>query len=242
MPDLRRIHSGWTVRAVSTVGYGDAVAGPVPASVPGCVHTDLLAGGLIHDPYLDDNETGTTWIGRTDWLYQTTFDAEELGADRIQLVAHGLDTVATVTLNGVELGRTANMHRAYRYDVAALLRATGNELSVRFDSAYRYAERVRDRLGARPNAYDEPFQYIRKMASNFGWPATSAGTGDPPSSRPASGSRSDSKPGRRRVWRRSARSSRSTAATVTSTCTSPSSGPPTLRCGSARRSPAGPPR
>ena len=167
MPDLRLIHSGWTVRAVSAADHG--VVGPVPASVPGCVHTDLLAAGLIPDPYLDDNEVGTAWIGRTAWLYQTTFDADDLDADRVQLVANGLDTVATVTLNGVELGKTANMHRTYRFDVGSLLRATDNELSVRFDSAYTYAERLREQLGARPNAYDEPFQYIRKMASNFGW-------------------------------------------------------------------------
>ncbi len=29
---------------------------PVPATVPGCVHTDLLAAGLIPDPYLNANE------------------------------------------------------------------------------------------------------------------------------------------------------------------------------------------
>ncbi|WP_033368096.1 glycosyl hydrolase 2 galactose-binding domain-containing protein, partial [Dactylosporangium aurantiacum] len=61
------------------------------------------------------------------------------------------------------------MHRGYRFDVRGLLRPSGNRLQVRFDSAYEYAEAVRDAVGERPNAYDEPFQYIRKMASNFGW-------------------------------------------------------------------------
>ncbi|MEV0565291.1 glycoside hydrolase family 2 protein [Dactylosporangium sp. NPDC050588] len=161
---LRPLHSGWTLRAPS-------IDGPVPATVPGCVHTDLLAAGLIPDPYLDANELDLAWIGRSSWVYSTSFDADAEAdrADRVDLVADGLDTVATVTLNGVRLGRTANMHRGYRFDVRSLLRPVGNVLEVHFDSAYEYALGVRDALGARPNAYDEPFQYIRKMASNFGW-------------------------------------------------------------------------
>lgn len=167
MPVLRPLHSGWTLRAAGPAPLGDA---RVPAEVPGCVHTDLLAAGLIPDPYLDANELELAWIGRTPWVYETTFDlpTEDQG-DRVDLVADGLDTVATVTLNGVELGRTANMHRGYRFDARDALRPTGNVLQVRFDSAYEYAESVRDAVGERPNAYTEPFQYIRKMASNFGW-------------------------------------------------------------------------
>jgi beta-mannosidase len=133
------------------------------------VHTDLLAAGVIPDPYLDANELDLAWIGRTPWVYETTFDAAGVDGDRVDLVAEGLDTVATVMLNGVELGRTANMHRGYRFDVRSVLRAVGNRLEVRFDSAYEYALAVRDLVGERPNAYPEPFQYIRKMASNFGW-------------------------------------------------------------------------
>lgn len=141
----------------------------VPATVPGCVHTDLLDAGLIPDPYLDDNELALAWIGRTDWTYRTTFTHTPGGEDRIDLVCAGLDTVATLTLNGVPVGRTENMHRGYRFDVRSLLRDGDNDLTVSFDSAYRYAEAQRDRLGDRPNAYPEPFQFIRKMACNFGW-------------------------------------------------------------------------
>ena len=35
----------------------------MPATVPGSVHTDLLAAGCIPDPYLDDNERLLAWIG-----------------------------------------------------------------------------------------------------------------------------------------------------------------------------------
>jgi beta-mannosidase len=47
--------SGWTVRRVDGVDE-------IPATVPGCVHTDLLAAGLIPDPFLDANESLVQWV------------------------------------------------------------------------------------------------------------------------------------------------------------------------------------
>ncbi|MEW2374546.1 glycoside hydrolase family 2 protein [Micromonospora sp. NPDC047812] len=164
------LHEDWTLRAVPGPQVPPAIAGrAVPATVPGCVHTDLLAAGLIPDPYLDDNEKALAWIGRTDWVYETTFRHEPGDDERVDLVCAGLDTVATLMLNGAEVGRAENMHRGHRFDVRSLLVAGSNTLAVRFDSAYRYAEAQRDRLGDRPNAYPEPFPFIRKMACNFGW-------------------------------------------------------------------------
>ncbi|GID25654.1 glycoside hydrolase family 2 protein [Paractinoplanes brasiliensis] len=159
MTSYRPLHDGWTVS-------GGNISG-VPATVPGCVHTDLLRAGRIEDPYLDANETELAWIGRTDWEYSTSFTAAPGG--RTDLVCAGLDTVAAVELNGVRVGETANMHRGYRFDVSSLLVDGENDLKIKFKSAYTYAEEQRDRLGPRPNAYDEPFNFIRKQACNFGW-------------------------------------------------------------------------
>jgi beta-mannosidase len=164
------LHDGWVLRAEPGPQVPAQVAGvAVCATVPGCVHADLLAAGLIPDPYLDDNETALAWIGHTDFSYELTFHHERTDAARVDLVCAGLDTVATVSLNGIPIGRTANMHRGYRFDVRPALRAGENTLRVRFASAYRYAEHVRETLGDRPNAYPEPFPFIRKMACNFGW-------------------------------------------------------------------------
>ncbi|GII32979.1 glycoside hydrolase family 2 protein [Planotetraspora mira] len=165
----RPLHDGWTVTAVSSTGrLGPVIAG-VPAIVPGCVHTDLLHAGIIDDPYLDDNETRLNWIGHTAWAYETTFTWSDTGDDRADLVCEGLDTVATVVLNGVELGATANMHRSYRFPARHLLREGRNTLKVLFDPPYEYAEKWQAALGDRPGAYTEPYQFIRKMACNFGW-------------------------------------------------------------------------
>ena len=80
--------------------------------------------------------------------------------------------MATIELNGVLVGQTQNMHRSYRFAVESLLRPGDNELVVTFRSAQAYAEEVRDRLGDLPgpnSATPEPFNFIRKMACNFGW-------------------------------------------------------------------------
>ncbi|MFF4269764.1 glycoside hydrolase family 2 protein [Streptomyces sp. NPDC001536] len=136
----------------------------LPAAVPGCVHTDLLAAGVIPDPFLGRNETEVAWVGRREWTYETDLSATD-GQEQTDLVFEGLDTAAEIRLDGRLLGRTRNMHRSYRFDVTGL----EGRLSVRFVSACAEAEAVRGRLGERPAAYQEPFQYIRKMACSFGW-------------------------------------------------------------------------
>lgn len=162
------LHDGWTLLAVDgPVPRGQAER-LVPATVPGCVHTDLLTAGLIPDPYLNDNETTLAWIGRTDWRYETTFDwaPSEPNTD---LVCEGLDTVAHIELNGVEIARTRNMHRSYRFDLSAALREGTNHLAVTFTSALAHAEAVQAEVGKRPYVNRFPFNMIRKMACNFGW-------------------------------------------------------------------------
>lgn len=141
-----------------------------PAAVPGCVHTDLLAAGAIPDPYLDQNEEKLAWIGRQTWEYRTTFRwASHNRAERTDLVFDGLDTVATVSVNGRHVADTRNMHRRYRFDVTDALRAGENEIAVRFASAEAFAAQRRDQLDALPSIGGEPFAYVRKMACNFGW-------------------------------------------------------------------------
>ncbi|NUR70264.1 MAG: glycoside hydrolase family 2 protein [Hamadaea sp.] len=128
-----------------------------------------MAAGLIDDPFLGENEVKTGWIGRSQWAYQLDFDWSDQGDQRADLVCAGLDTVATVILNDVTLGDTRNMHRSYRFDARAALREGRNRLEVRFDDVYKYTDELREQLGDRPNSYPEPFNFVRKMACNFGW-------------------------------------------------------------------------
>lgn len=161
MKHVTPVHDGWRLRLPD--------GGSVPATVPGCVHTDLLAAGLVPDPFLDRNETDVAWVGRADWTYETALTADPGGHERTDLVFDGLDTVAEVRLGDAVLGTTRNMHRSHRFDVTGRLGEGEAPLTVAFTSAYTEAEAVRAALGPRPNAYPEPFNFVRKMACSFGW-------------------------------------------------------------------------
>ncbi|WP_324787452.1 glycoside hydrolase family 2 protein [Streptomyces sp. H51] len=155
MRDVTLLSDGWGLR------HEDAV---LPARVPGCVHSDLLAAGLIPDPFIGANEHEVAWVGDRAWTYVARL-AADTAHERTDLVFDGLDTAAEITLDGETLGRTRNMHRSHRFDVTG---RTG-ELQVRFAPAREEAEAVRKTVGDRPNVYPEPSQYIRKMACSFGW-------------------------------------------------------------------------
>ena len=47
----------------------------MPTTVPGGVHTDLLALEKIPGPFVADNEKKVQWIGETDWENRYTFNA-----------------------------------------------------------------------------------------------------------------------------------------------------------------------
>lgn len=159
-------NSAWTLAPVAG-SVPEDITWPIQASVPGCVHTDLRALDLIPDPYLDLNEETVAWIGHVDWEYTTEFDA--VTGRRTELVCEGLDTVASISVNGTLVARTENMHRSYRFDVTDLLSDGKNSLVIRFDSAIRYAEEALKEHGYLPQDYTHPYNFIRKMASNFGW-------------------------------------------------------------------------
>lgn len=73
-----------------------------PTSVPTEVFKDLLELGRIPDPFLDRNEDAVQWVGEADWVYRTKFPVERVpgGGEKAVLVFEGLDTFASIYLNG----------------------------------------------------------------------------------------------------------------------------------------------
>ena len=49
-----------------------------PATVPGFIHTDLMANSLIPDPYYGTNEDSAQWLANREWKYRTVLSKEEL--------------------------------------------------------------------------------------------------------------------------------------------------------------------
>ena len=142
------------------------------ATVPGGVHTDLLALGKIPDPFVGDNEKRVQWVAEQNWEYRHSFTVSPdlFQQPHIWLVCDGLDTLAVVNLNGVELGHTDNMFRQYRWDVKGLLQEGENELFIAFGSPVRYcAERqaVRPMMGVSQAIPGGP--HLRKAPCQFGW-------------------------------------------------------------------------
>lgn len=169
MIDSLSLNGSWTLRQA---GARDTI----PASVPGCVHLDLLAAGRIEDPYFRDNELKALWIGETDWVYTRTFEVpEEYPArDRVVLRFAGLDTLATVTLNDTELGRTDNMFRTWEFDVKEALRPGTNRLQVAFAAPVPYVRRQAKEVRPLPawGVGEHKLDgggWIRKEPCNFGW-------------------------------------------------------------------------
>jgi beta-mannosidase len=159
------LNGGWQFRQQGSEEFH-------PAQVPGCVHTDLQRNGLIPDPFWGANELDLQWIEETDWEYSTTFDVPDdlLAHEHLDLVADGLDTLATITLNGQEVARTENMFVGYRFPVREGLRPGRNELQIHFANPMDY---VRARLKIHNFAeWNDPVggsSNIRKEQCSFGW-------------------------------------------------------------------------
>ena len=165
MMHIQSLTGFWQFRQAGTEEW-------LAATVPGGAYTDLLALGRIPDPFVGDNERRVRWVAEADWEYRYMFDIEPdfLRRSRVYLVCDGLDTLATVYLNGSELGRTANMFRSFRWDVKSLLKAERNELQIHFESVVSHAARkqaARSLPGVSQAIAGGP--HVRKAPCQFGW-------------------------------------------------------------------------
>ena len=159
------LSGAWAFRQVDTVEW-------IRASVPGGVHTDLLALGKIPDPFDSDNETAVMWIAEADWQYRCNFipSSEILDEERIFLVADGLDTMAEIRLNGEFIDNVNNQFRRWEWEIGDRLQDGENELAILFSSPTTVAahEQQRRRMnGSRDGLEGAP--HIRKAPCQFGW-------------------------------------------------------------------------
>lgn len=99
------------------------------ASLPGCIHTDLLAHHLIPHPFLATNEDSVQWVSQRPWHYRALIPTQLCQRLRhCDLVLEG-STPAIVSLHGSadtllfhsSLLAPDNMFRQYRVDLRAAL-------------------------------------------------------------------------------------------------------------------------
>jgi beta-mannosidase len=170
------LSTGWQVRPHAEAHPLDAdianAADWLPAPVPGTVHEALLAAGQIPDPFVGLNESAVQWVGESDWLYRCRFSLPPGMRDysAIDLCCDGLDTFATVWLNGVPLLSNDNMFVPRRARVEGLLADGVNELLIRFESALRRGKQRERQYGKLTAWNTDPSRvYVRKAQYHYGW-------------------------------------------------------------------------
>ncbi|MCM2535873.1 glycoside hydrolase family 2 protein [Neobacillus pocheonensis] len=138
------------------------------AAVPGDVHSTLIDRKLIDDPFYGHNDLKCQWVEEKVWWYRNTFDFEDERnkEDRYELIFEGLDTFATVYLNGVELGSTENMFIAHRFDVTRELRHGKNTLAIKFDPIHVH---VGEKVQYYWSGFSKKRIWTRKAQSHYGW-------------------------------------------------------------------------
>jgi len=144
----------------------------IPAVVPGSTYTDLLRAGKIPDPFYGDNNGKVQWVAEKNWIFERRFEAtgEVLARKHVELVCHGLDTLATVWVNGQEAGRANNMFRTWIFDLKPHLQDGTNQIRVRFDTLAPYVEEQRKAYQQRYGVnLDNPRSWVRKGPYMWGW-------------------------------------------------------------------------
>jgi beta-mannosidase len=143
----------------------------IPFDLPGDGVSALAKAGVIPDPYLGRNEYDCRWVSERDWIARRVFTHDGAAGE---LVVEGLDTVAEVRLNGVTVLSAANVHRRWRVDVSAALKAGENAVEIHFRSPVREALARAARM-----PFPIPYQQVngpiahanmlRKQQCDFGW-------------------------------------------------------------------------
>ncbi|PYE52319.1 glycoside hydrolase family 2 protein [Paenibacillus barcinonensis] len=142
----------------------------IGAAVPGDVHGALAERGIIDAPYYGHNDAKSRWIEQKEWWYRTTFNLDLHAVsgeqEHFEMIFEGLDTFATVYVNGHEVGRTANMLMSHTFDVTRLVRPGWNAVAVRFDPLFLHHH---DKEQFDWSSYTKERPWLRKAAMNFGW-------------------------------------------------------------------------
>ncbi len=173
------MHEGWQLacphwlEADGRRGYSELEW--LPAQVPGYVHTDLTAAGVIADPFVERSELGAQWIDAERWSYRTLFTFTPDAALPVRLLRFdGLDTIASVWLDGIKLGESENMFLALELDVSERLAPGTHELRVDFEPAVAVGRERRARYLAGEGLardvvrFDER-AFVRKAQYMYGW-------------------------------------------------------------------------
>jgi beta-mannosidase len=169
------LNGTWEFKAVNSYGDLPAMYSKteewMPATVPGTVHTDLMAQHVIPDPFYRTNENDVQWVEGVQWVYRRSFSvpASAMGESVVRLTAEGLDTYARIDINGKTVGESSNMFIGHSFDVKKALHPGENTIEIRFDSPVKRAKSLESANGALRVVLEPHRAYVRKAQYSFGW-------------------------------------------------------------------------
>ncbi len=146
-----------------------------PFSIPGSAMTAFVEQGVIPDPFDGMNEYEVKEFLRNDFEIEGILKVtpEEYRHQNLELVFHGVDTLADIYVNDKKLGHVENMHRSYVFPCKEWIKEGENKLSVKFFSALEFIESRKPAKGREITMANTGTllgeQYLRKAHCMFGW-------------------------------------------------------------------------
>ncbi|KDR83785.1 hypothetical protein GALMADRAFT_133195 [Galerina marginata CBS 339.88] len=142
------------------------------SSFPTTVHVELLKLKRIPDPFIGLHEWDVQWVGEAEWDFKASLDVteSELASANVDLVFEGLDTFASVKLNGEVILQSENQFISHRVPVKSKLKAGPNDLVLHFESAFlkgRDIEKSHEKYALWNG--DSSRLHVRKAQYNYGW-------------------------------------------------------------------------
>ncbi len=170
----------------------------IAATVPGCVHTDLLRAGLIPDPYLDDNESALAWIGLVDWEYSRSSPSHPRRQPDATTSSSKASTRSRRSDWMASCSPTSPTSTApYRFDVSRLLTPGGSRAHGRLPEPGALRHRAEHAARSPATAVSAAVRGDPKVGLQL-----RLGLGESPPSRAASGDPSRGSAGRRHAGTR----------------------------------------
>lgn len=141
----------------------------VPAKVPGNYEIDLMRAGLMKDLFFGENVLEAQKYENRHLWYCRRFTANPKPGGRYSLLFEGIDTFASIYLNGELLGEADNMLISHEFPTS-LLRRGENEIVVHIRPAMIEARRSGIGAGAvQHQPYNAQSLTVRKAPHMYGW-------------------------------------------------------------------------
>lgn len=146
----------------------------ISTQTPKDIHSILIENKLIEHPYYQARDMDCRFVEQMIWVYRTELMIPEelVGHGALELKLEGVDTYASVLLNGKEIAFLNNMFVEHSIEISDKVSAGRNTLCLEFDLMGKHASQKDLPEGFWTN-YSTERAYARKAAYHYGWDWTS---------------------------------------------------------------------